>query len=198
MVFGTLGLMHLRETPLVLLATAPMVAARLSALTARGLDYRAILITTICASLALSRIPLPLLFTEFRVGRAAVEPPQFFSPQAIAFVQQAGPGGAGLQQSQPGRLHRVVAVSTGADLPGQPPSGLPARTLPPHHRRLERRRSDWNALVAGVDWAMISVPRPNQLSGAGRFPAADWATVYLDDAIEIVVRRSGKYAGLVR
>ena len=41
-VFGALGLMHLRETPLVLMATAPMVATRLAALTSRGLDYRAI------------------------------------------------------------------------------------------------------------------------------------------------------------
>ena len=70
-----------------------------------------------------------------------------------------------------------------------------------HFRRIidaSRSQDDWNTLVAGVDWAMISVPRPNQLSGAGRFPAADWATVYLDDAIEIVVRRSGKFARLVK
>ena len=72
---------------------------------------------------------------------------------------------------------------------------------PEHFRRIidaSRSQDDWNTLVAGVDWAMISVPRPNQLSGAGRFPAADWATVYLDDAIEIVVRRSGKFARLVK
>ena len=45
-VFGAFGLMHLRETPLVLCVTAPAVAHRLAGLTARGLDYRAILVTS--------------------------------------------------------------------------------------------------------------------------------------------------------
>jgi hypothetical protein len=196
-VFGALGLMHLRETPLVLLATAPMVAARLTALTARGLDYRAILITTICASLALSRIPPALLITELHVGRAAVEPPQFFPPQAVAFVQQAGLEGPVFNSHNLGgyiawSLYPRVRVFQDSRLQAYPPE---------HFRRIiaaSRSQDEWNALVAGVDWAIISVPRPNQLSGAGRFPAADWATVYLDDAIEIVVRRTGKYAGLVR
>jgi hypothetical protein len=49
-----------------------------------------------------------------------------------------------------------------------------------------------------VDWAVLSIPRPNQLSGEGRFPIADWALVYQDDAIEILVRRTGRYAGLRR
>jgi hypothetical protein len=40
------------------------------------------------------------------------------------------------------------------------------------------------------------VPRPNALSGAGRFPSATWATVYEDDAVEILVRRSGRYRNL--
>jgi hypothetical protein len=41
------------------------------------------------------------------------------------------------------------------------------------------------------------VSRPNQLAGTGRFPAGDWASVYQDDAIEIVVRRKGKFSGVL-
>jgi hypothetical protein len=196
-VFGTLGLLHLRETPLVLLATAPMVAARLPSLTARGLDYRAILITALCASLTLSRIPVPLLLTELQVGRAAVEPPQFFSPQAIAFVRQAGLDGPVFNSHN---LGGYIAWSLYPGVRTFQDSRLQA--YPPEHFRgiiaASRSQDAWNALVAGVDWALISIPRPNQLSGAGRFPAADWASVYQDGAVEIVVRRTGRYARLVK
>jgi hypothetical protein len=60
-----------------------------------------------------------------------------------------------------------------------------------------RSQERWDELVAGVDWAMLSVPRANELSGAGRFPAREWATVYWDEASEIVVRRSGAFANLI-
>ena len=92
-VFATFGLMHLRETPLVLCVTAPAVAQRLAGLTARGLDYRAILVTSFCAALALSRIPPPVLLRAFAIGADAVEPPQFFSRGAIDFANRAGLSG---------------------------------------------------------------------------------------------------------
>ena len=196
-VFAALGLLHLRETPLVLMATAPMVAARLHGMTARGLDYRAILITMFCASLALSRIPVPLLFTEFQAGRHAVEPPEFFSPQAIAFTGQAGLEGPVFNSHN---LGGYVAWSLYPRVRTFQDSRLQA--YPPEHFRLiiaaSASQDEWNALVADVDWAMVSVRRPNQLAGTGRFPAADWATVYQDGAIEVVVRRTGKYGRLVK
>jgi len=197
LVFGALGLMHLRETPLVLLATAPFVASRLSAVTGLGLDWRAILVTTVCAALALSRIPAPMLFTEFRAGRAAVEPEQFFSPRAMAFARQSGLEGPVFNSHNLGgyvawSLYPRALVFQDSRLQAYPPE---------HFRHIiaaSVSENTWNALVQGIDWAIVSVPRPNQLSGTGRFPAADWATVYLDDAIEIVVRRKGKYGGLIR
>jgi hypothetical protein len=70
---------------------------------------------------------------------------------------------------------------------------------PDHFRRIveaSRSLDAWNDLVRGVDWAMLSTPRPNALSGVGLFANANWATVYWDDAIEIVVRREGRYADL--
>ena len=196
-VFGALGLMHLRETPLVLLATAPFVASRLSAVTALGLDWRAILVTTIAAALTLSRIPVPMLFTEFRAGRAAVEPEQFFSPRAMTFARQSGLEGPVFNSHNLGgyvawSLYPRALVFQDSRLQAYPPE---------HFRRIiaaSASEDAWNALVQGIDWAIVSVPRPNQLSGTGRFPAAGWATVYLDDAIEIVVRRNGKYGGLIK
>jgi hypothetical protein len=197
LVFGALGLMHLRETPLVFLATAPLVASRLSALTGLGLDWRAILVTTLSAALALSRIPVPMLFTEFRVGGAAVEPEQFFSPRAMAFARQSGLEGPVFNSHNLGgyvawSLYPRARVFQDSRLQAYPPE---------HFRRIiaaSGSQDAWNALVQGLDWAIVSVPRPNQLSGTGRFPTADWATVYLDDAIEIVVRRNGKYGGLIK
>ena len=46
--------------------------------------------------------------------------------------------------------------------------------------------------MSGVDWAVLSTPRQNQLSGAGYFPSANWATVFWDEAVEVLVRRSGR------
>jgi hypothetical protein len=195
-VFGTLGLMHLRETPLVLLATAPIVATRLAALTRRGLDYRAIVVTMFAGALALSRIPVPLLFTEFHAGRAAVEPALFFSPAAIQFIQQKGLDGPVFNSHNLGgylawSLYPRVRIFQDSRLQAYPPD---------HFRRIIEAAASqeaWNAVVAGVDWAVISVSRPNQLAGTGRFPAADWASVYQDDAMEIVIRRRGKFSGVL-
>ena len=195
-VFGALGLMHLRETPLVLLATAPMVATRLAALTTHGIDYRAIVVTMFAGALALSRIPVPLLFTEFHAGRGAVEPTQFFSPQALQFIQQKGLDGPVFNSHNLGgylawSLYPRVRIFQDSRLQAYPPE---------HFRRIieaSASQEAWNAVVAGVDWAVISVSRPNQLAGTGRFPPGDWASVYQDDAIEIVVRRKGKFSGVL-
>ena len=48
-------------------------------------------------------------------------------------------------------------------------------------------------MVSGVDWAVLSRPRDNELSGTSRFPASEWAVVFRDQAIDIVVRRTGAY-----
>ncbi len=196
LMFATVGAMHLRLTPLVLLATAPMVAARLCAVTARGIDPRAVLITAFCAAIAVSRIPLGLLATEIAVGAAAVEPKQFFSPEAIAFVKRSGLEGPVFNSHNLGgylawALYPQVRVFQDSRLQAYPPD---------HFRTIilaSRSQTDWNALVAGVDWAVLSVPRPNQLSGGGRFPVSEWGTVFRDEAMEILVRRSGRYARLI-
>ena len=191
--FGVLGALHLRLTPLVLLTTAPMLAARLPLLAARGVDPRAIAITACVLALACSRIPLRLLATGIAAGTRAVAPPEFFSADAIAFVHRAGLEGPVFNSHNLGgylawELYPRVRVFQDSRLQAYPPE---------HFRRIieaSASQRDWDALVAGVDWAVLSVPRPNQLSGAGRFPQDQWTTVYLDDAIEIVARRGGRYA----
>ena len=74
------------------------------------------------------------------------------------------------------------------------------QAYPPGHFRqiiaAYESQESWDAVVRGVDWAVLSVPRPNQLSGAGRFPPSAWRSVYEDDAVEIVVRRDGRFGGV--
>ncbi len=191
-IFAAFGLLHLRETPLVLFATAPVAAQRLSALTARGLDYRAILVTSLCAALAVSRIPPPVLLRAFAIGTDAVEPPQFFSRGAIDFANRSGLSGPVFNSVNLGgyiawKLYPTARVFQDTRFQAYPPE---------HFRRTiaaSASQDEWNRLVEGVDWAMVSVPRPNQLSGAGRFPVSEWRSVYQDDAIEIVVRKEGKF-----
>ena len=129
-VFAAFGLLHLRETPLVLCVTAPLAAQRLAGLTARGLDYRAILATSVCAALALSRIPPPVLLRGFAIGAEAVEPPQFFSNSAIDFARRTGLSGPVFTSVNLGGYHRLEDVPRRANLPGHALSSLPAGPLP--------------------------------------------------------------------
>lgn len=193
--FAALGARYLRLTPLVLLATAPMLAARLSTLTSRGIDRRAIVITAAVAAIALSRIPVRLLATELRVGSAAVAPPQFFSADAVAFIERAGLEGPIFNSHNLGgylawTLYPRVRIFQDSRLQAYPPEHFPSIV-----RAWDDQR-DWDTLVSDVDWAVLSVPRPNQLSGAGRFPAEQWAVVFQDRAMEIVVRRTGRFGAL--
>jgi len=194
-VFAAFGLLHLRETPLVLCVTAPLAAQRLAGLTARGLDYRAILATSVCAALALSRIPPPVLLRGLAIGAEAVEPPQFFSNSAIDFARRTGLNGPVFTSVNLGgylawKMYPAARIFQDTRFQAYPPDHF-RTTL-----AASRSQDEWNRLVSGVDWAMVSVPRPNQLSGAGRFPVSEWRSVYQDEAIEIVVRKNGRFEGV--
>jgi hypothetical protein len=75
------------------------------------------------------------------------------------------------------------------------------QAYPPDHFNaiLDASRSQelWDTMVQSVDWAVLSSPRVNALSGVGRFPASEWSTIFWDEAIEIVARRRGRYRELV-
>jgi hypothetical protein len=195
--FAALGWRYLRLTPLVVLATAPVIAARLSALSGPSsrwrLDARAVLVTALALAVFMSRAPIASFFTGVRAG--SLHPPAIFSPGAIAFVRDAGLSGPVFNSNNLGgwiewTLSPGVRTFQDSRLQAYPPE---------HFRRIldaSRSQPAWDALVAGVDWAMLSTPRPNALSGAGRFPTPEWAMVFWDDAIEIVVRRSGRFKAI--
>lgn len=194
-VFAALGVKFLRFTPLLFLATAPMLAGRVERLLARGVDGRAVLATALAASLMISRQPIRAL-TRLHAGTRAVAPPVFFSPALPAFARSAGLRGPVFNSMNlGGYLAWELYPDTRIFQDGR------LQAVPPEHflaiMRASRSQAEWRALAAGVDWAVISLPRPNQLSGAGKFPVAEWATVFWDEAVEVLVRRAGRFGALV-
>ena len=192
-VFGALGWRYLRLTPLVFLATAPMIVNRLTLWTARGFDGRAMLAMALVASVFVSRVPLKTMVDGVRVG--GLHPDVIYSPGALAYAMTHELNGPVFNSHNLGgwlawTMYPEVRVFQDSRLQAYPPE---------HFRAIldaSRSQPAWDALVSRVDWAILSLPRPNALSGDGRFPSADWAIVYSDDAVDIVVRRSGRYAAL--
>ena len=193
LLFAALGYRYLRLTPLVFLTTAPLLASRLTVWTTRGLDGRAVLATALAAAVFVSRVPLATLVGGVRVGE--VHPDVVFSKRALAFARAEGLNGPVFNSHNLGgwlawMMYPDVRVFQDSRLQAYPPE---------HFRAIldaSRSQAAWDALLSGVDWAILSVPRPNALSGAGRFPSVTWATVYEDEAVEILVRRNGRYANL--
>jgi hypothetical protein len=195
-VFAVLGLRYIRLTPLMWLATAPIVAGHLDAMLPRRAARLAIVVAATGLGLAASRIPPRLLFTGFTIGAPAVAPEAFFSSKAMDFVGRAGLEGPLFNSHNLGgfvawSLYPRTQIFQDARLQAYPPEHFLSILV------ASRSQPDWDLLVADVDWAMVSLPRPNQLSGVGRFPAQEWAVVYRDEAVEIIVRRAGKYGKLV-
>lgn len=192
LVFGALGARYLRLTPLVFLASAPAVTARLAALLEHGLDRRALLITAAVVAAASSRVPLRVLATELRAGDAAVRPVGFFSEGAVAFARREGLKGPVFNSNNLGgylawSLYPDVRIFQDSRLQAAPPGFFRAIV------RASGHQETWDALTSPVDWAVLSLARPGELSGVGRFPRRTWATVYWDEAAQIVIRRGGAY-----
>ena len=195
-IFGALGASFLRFTPLVFLVSAPIVADRIGRVIARGVDGRAVAATALAAGLLISRVPIAAL-ARLQAGHRAVAPPEYFSPGMPSFARATGLRGPVFNSLNLGGYlawELYPGTRTFQD------SRLQA--FPPEHFRAilaaSRSQADWDALVAGVDWAVLSLPRPNQLSGADRFPRERWATVYWDEAVDVLVRRGGRFDALVQ
>lgn len=193
-VFAALGARYLRLTPLVFLTTAPMLASRLTHWSTRGLDGRAVLAVALAAAVFVSRVPLTTMIRGVRVG--GVHPDVMFPERALAFARAEGLNGPVFNSHN---LGGWLAWTMFPDVRVFQDSRLQA--YPPEHFRAilaaSQSQPAWDRLVSGVDWAILSLPRPNALSGAGRFQPEGWATVYEDDAVEILVRRNGRHAGLI-
>jgi hypothetical protein len=194
--FAAAGARFIRLTPLVVFVAAPMVAARLGALVARGVDDRAVVVTGLAAAIAICPAPIASYVRALEAGADAVEPASFFSRGAVAFARAEGLSGPFFNSNNLGgyfawTLYPAARVFQDSRTEAYPPD---------HFRRILsafQSQSEWDALVAGTGWAALSRPRPNALSGATRFPRRDWATVYWDDAVEIVVRRAGSHASVI-
>ena len=187
--FALLGARYLRLTPLVLLASAPTVAAVLSSLPRNTLAKRTIVVCAIIAGLALSRIPVHQLVTQWSAGLTAVAPPAFFSEDAVAFARRAGLRGRVFNSHNLGgylawQMYPDVTIFQDSRLQAYPPEHFLSILV------ASRSQADWDVLVADVDWAVLSLPRPNQLSGVGRFRSDEWTSVFNDGAMEILQRRS--------
>ena len=192
-IFAAIGFRYLRLTPLLFFVTAPMVAARLAALTARGVDGRAMLVTVCAAAIFLVRVPLTTMITGMHLGGAF--PEVVYPARALAFIESENLSGPVFNSHNLGGWlewteYPRVRVFQDSRLQAYPPERF--RSIV----EASRSQPQWDALTSGVDWAILSLVRPNALSGVGRFPAAAWATVYEDEAIEILVRRNGRYAAL--
>ena len=193
--FGALGARYLRLTPLVLLATAPIVATRLGVVVPRSPSLPVLAVTIVAACIGLSRLPVHVLATGVAAGPEALAPRAFFSEDAVAFARAQRLEGPVFNSHNLGgylawTLYPHAPIFQDSRLQAYPPEHFLAILV------ASRSQPDWDVLVADVDWAVLSLPRPNQLSGVGRFPPSEWKTVFRDRATEIVVRRSGRYAGL--
>ena len=194
---AALGWKYIRLTPIVAFVAAPMVAGRIGAIIERGVDARAVVATAIAVAIAASPVPIRHLVTDLSAGPRAMEPPAVFSPAAMSFIRTSITNNtlaeAGFNSNNLGgyliwNLYPAVRVFQDSRLQAYPSSHFDAILA------ASESQPAWDALVAGVDWAILSLPRPNRLSGAGRFPNSAWATVFWDEAVEVLVRRSGRHA----
>ena len=194
-VFGLLGFRYLRLTPLLLLVSGPLVARCIDELQAFGVDRRAAAVTAVVAVAVMARVPVQDLARNLDVSRRALMPPALFSEPAMAFARARGLEGPVFTSMNLGgfvawELYPSALVFQDARLQAYPAS---------HFRAIidaSQSPEAWAALTGGVDWAVLSLPRVNELSGVGRFDPAEWGTAYRDEAIEIAVRRSGRYGAL--
>jgi hypothetical protein len=188
-VFAALGVAFLRFTPLVFLVTGAILAERLGWLVSRGVDGRALVLTVLATGLITARQPLAA-FNRMEIGTRAVAPPQFFPPAFAQIVRRAGLHGPAFNSMN---LGGFLAWELYPD--GRIFQDGRLQAVPPDHflsiLKASRTIEEWEALMhdRGIDWAVISLPRPNELSGAGHFREPMWMVVFEDDAVRIVVRR---------
>jgi hypothetical protein len=196
-IFALLAFRHLRLTPLLFFVSAPLIARCVDELQGFGVGRRVTAATALVAVALLSRVPIPELVRNLDAGSASLTPPALFSAPAMAFARERGLSGPVFTSLNLGgyvawELYPSALVFQDARLQAYPAA---------HFRAImdaSRSRQGWDAITAGVDWGVLSLPRVNELSGVGQFDPVAWGSAYRDEAIEIVVRRSGKYGALTR
>ena len=194
--FAVMGFRYLRLTPLLFLVSAPLVARCLDDGFRSVRWRRVVAAVSVAAALMIVRVPIVDLARNLRGGGDALEPPDLFSPAAMQFARDRGLSGPAFTSINLGgyvawHLYPSVRAFIDARLQAYPPEFF---------RDVRAASSDpaaWAALTRNVDWAILSVPRVNEWSGTGRFDPNDWGQVYKDQAVEILVRRGGRYRALI-
>jgi hypothetical protein len=180
---------------MAVIATAPIVARGVEHLFAKGVDRRAGVVTAMFAAFFLSRVPIASLPAAIQVGNDAFTPAGFFSESAMRYASGHELRGNVYVSNNLGGfvtwwLYPDARVFQDSRLQAYPPDLF--------RQMLSAWQSQpaWDAIVKDVDWAILSRPRDNELSGTSRFATDDWAIAFQDQAITIVVRKTGAYGPL--
>lgn len=184
--FAGLGLRYIRFMPMIVFVTAPMLADRLQAWIERGWDRRAVLATALAVIVVTAPASPRRMLAAWRTGDAALAPKEYFSADAIEFIRANGLTSPMFNSMNlGGYLDWELAGGTFID------SRLQAAPRERFVALTEASAGDekWKALVKDVDWAVVSVARPSDISGVGKFNAPEWFPVFKDQAVEIFVRR---------
>jgi hypothetical protein len=195
-VFALLALLHLRFITLFFCVSAPIVAICLSQLLSAKSRMLLPVSGAIVAGMLLSPVPLDIRFERLGVGPGHLEPPEMLSRAGVSFIRSSHLTGPFFNSNNLGgyliwNLYPPARVFQDGRFQSYPPS-----FFQDIHNAYSSQK-DWDKLVAGLDWAVLSRPHyAGALSGAGRFPQEQWAVAYRDKAFLVLVRRSGKFGGL--
>jgi hypothetical protein len=193
--FGALAVRHLRFVALFLCVTAPVVAAAIATLKTRRIPGFLQVAGALCLGLILTPVPMKTRIDFAGIGPSYLEPKTLEANGAATFIRSAGLTGPVFNSVNLGgylewNSYPSVRVFQDTRFQAYPPE---------HFRKIiaaYQSQAEWDSLLSGIDWAVLTLQRNTPLTGFGRFPAEQWAPVYHDDAIIIVVRRSGKFGML--
>ncbi len=184
--FAGLGLRYIRFMPMVVFATAPILADRIQAWIERGWDRRAVLATAMAIMVVTAPASPQRMLAAWRTGDAALAPKEYFSEAAIEFIR-ANDLKTPMFNSMNlgGYLDWKLGGHTFIDsrLQAAPREFFVALT------DASADADKWKSLVKDADWAVLSLARPSDISGVGKFNAPEWLPVFQDQAVEILARR---------
>lgn len=185
--FAALGLRYIRFMPMIVFVAAPILADRIQAWIERGWDTRAVVITAIAVMFATAPASPRRMIAAWRIGEAALAPKEYFSAEAVEFIRANGLTPPMFNSMNLGGYldwHLGGGTFIDSRLQAAPREQFVALT------EASADPEKWTGMVKGMNWAVVSVARPSDISGAGKFNAPGWFPVFKDQAVEIFVRRN--------
>jgi len=193
--FAFLALRHVRFTPLFFCASAPIVAGRLAETALKQAKAAILAPAMLLVGFLLSPVPFDGRIRQLGIGPGYLEPPELLSRGANEYIRSAGLRGLVFNSNNIGgylawNLYPEVRIFQDSRF-----QAYPAEFFGAIHQAYQSQ-AEWDRLIAGADWAIVSPRVGGALSGSGRFPSDQWAAVYKDQAVVIVVRRTGQFGAL--